>query len=131
MKFQLIVLMLCMILLQCKNHEVEKAVDAANSTVMTLHDETMANHGEIMELTSKLKEKGKDTAAFNITLIDSIRTELDGLNEDMMDWMSNYEEPEAKDTSALNYLEKQILTLKAMKESQSKNIEIAKALLSK
>jgi len=115
----------------CKSDTLAKAITEANTTVMTLHDETMARHGEIMNLAEELKKKAKDTVLLKGTLLDSIRTELDGLNEEMMDWMADFEEPETQDDLALNYLKEQAEMLTKLKASQLQNIEAAKNLLNK
>ena len=117
--------------ISCKSDTLAKAMADANTNVMTLHDETMASHGEIMNLAEELKKKAQDTVFANKTLIDSISTELDELNEEMMDWMAEFEEPETQDEGALKYLKEQAEILSRLKASQLQNIEAAKNLLKK
>lgn len=122
---------LTLFMVRCKSDTLEKDISEANASVMALHDETMARHGEIMNLAEELKKTALDNTLPNSLLIDSIRTELDGLNEEMMDWMAEYEEPDTKDEAALKYLKGQAETLTKMKASQVENIEVAKRLLKK
>lgn len=128
-KIALFVLILCID--SCKSDNMEKAISDANTSVMTLHEETMAKHGEIMNLVDELKKKTTDSLYARDVVMDSIRTELDGLNEEMMDWMADFEEPDSKDEAALTYLKEQIEILTKLKTAQVQNIETAKSLLQK
>ena len=115
----------------CKSASLKKEGESLKTQVMALHDETMANHGVIMTLASELKTKGQDSALTNLTFLDSIRTELDGLNEDMMDWMSDFDDPETIDPQSILYLKEQADILNKLKAMQVQNINLAKQLLGK
>ena len=116
---------------QCtsKQKSLEKSVIALHDHLMILHDSTMTQHSISGNLAEKLKIKGLQKDSTLLTAIDSIRTELDGSNEYMMDWMNNYHEPELKDSAALKYLNQQILLLQELALHQKKNINQAYLLL--
>jgi hypothetical protein len=130
-KLKLAVFALTLSIFNCKSATIEKNITETNALVMALHNETMARHGEIMGLVEELKNKTSDTGNASGILVDSIRTELDGLNEEMMDWMAEYEEPDTKDEAALNYLKEQADILNKLKSAQIQNIEAAKRILQK
>ena len=96
---------------------------------MAMHDSTMVKHGEALSLIDKLKIITNNPRTQNITMVDSIRTELDQSNESMMDWMANYEDPIEKDSAAINYLNAQIDIMHKISVHQLQNIALAKKIL--
>ncbi len=108
---------------------MENAVKDMNTTVMDMHNVTMAQYGEIMKLTDALKKKAMDTSIANLVEVDSVRTELDAINESMMDWMTSYEEPESNDSTAIKYLQEQLQFLTKLKSDQLQQMDAAKQIL--
>jgi hypothetical protein len=130
MKYILIILLLILLLplTQCTNkRKLEKLVGSLHTELMALHDSTMNQYGVAVNLIDQLKKMTPDPAA--ITPIDSIRTELDGSNAYMMDWMANYMEPSTKDSTAWLYLTKQIELLHKLALHQMQNIHQGNILL--
>ncbi len=132
--FQIILFILyCSVVLSCRSkpetNPIPAQLAALNDQLMALHDSTMVKHGEALSLIDKLKIITNNPGNQNITMVDSIRTELDQSNESMMDWMANYEDPIEKDSAAINYLHTQIDIMHKISVHQLQNIALAKKIL--
>lgn len=132
--FQIILFVLCCsVVLFChskpETNPIPTQIDSLNDKLMAMHDSTMVKHGEALSLIDKLKIITNNPSNQNITMVDSIRTELDQSNESMMDWMANYEDPIEKDSAAVNYLNAQIDIMHKISVHQLQNIALAKKIL--
>jgi hypothetical protein len=114
---------------QCNDSKAPDRFSVVKEEVLKLHDETMEAHGTLMQLSAQLKNKAADTSLPNLILLDSIRTELDGLQADMMDWMAQFDEPETSSPETIQYLESQSAVLQKLKESQIQQIKVATELV--
>ncbi|MEP7322986.1 MAG: hypothetical protein ABI761_13765 [Saprospiraceae bacterium] len=130
MKYIQIILLLILLLplTECTTkYELEKSVTTLQSQLLALHDSTMNQYAVAINLIDQLKKIDADT--MTITSIDSIRTELDGSNIYMTDWMANYQQPETKDSAAWIYLSKQMELLEKLALHQKQNINQGTILL--
>ncbi|MEO5581188.1 MAG: hypothetical protein ABIR66_00735 [Saprospiraceae bacterium] len=124
----ILLLILLLPLSQCTTkYKLDKSVTALQAQLLELHDSTMIQYGVALNLIEQLKKIDADS--ITITPIDSIRTELDGSNVYMTDWMADYQQPETKDSAAWIYLTNQIELLKKLALHQNQNINQGNILL--
>ncbi len=138
MKNILICIPILMLCFSC--NKSDKNLKALQDDVMAVHDEIMPKMGEIMDLKDKLAtklEKMDSTAANYMSIkqeTDSLNYLLTGSDNNMMDWMDEYNPDTLKALSAEDaekYLLDQKDKIKKIKEGTYKNIEIVKGYLKK
>ncbi len=110
--------------------KAEDQVETLKKEVMTLHDKTMAQMGEMGQLSSKLKAASataSDTAAYYNAIND-----LTQAKESMMDWMHDFENPdkmEVAEAEKVKYLEEQKTKMADIADYTDRSIEKAKKVL--
>lgn len=100
--------------------------------IMKLHDEAMANAANLLNLKNDINLKSD--SALDITLKDSLQGiafKLKKADKMMLDWMHQYNSPNLKSDTALNYLIKQLVKIKAVHETTFESINEAKTILKK
>lgn len=88
--------------------------------VMDIHDEVMPKMGDL----HKAKKQLQDSLANTTTLTDEQKKEMEGTilmldsaSDSMMDWMHDFNPPEASNKEAFNkYMESELVKVKKMKE---------------
>ena len=89
----------------------ENKVEKLKDEVMAIHDEVMPEMGSLMKLKNQLNEKLVyfDSADKKFSEINKAIHDLEVADEEMMDWMRNYKDPQLdmEETEALNYLNSQ------------------------
>lgn len=119
---------------EAENTEVSatEKVDAAKKEVMVIHDKTMAQMGEMGQLTTKLKAaavEATDTAAIYNAIND-----LAQAKDSMMDWMHNFENPDEMEISEeekVEYLNAEKAKMTDIAEYTNRSIDKAKEVLAK
>ncbi len=112
--------------------EAVNQVETIKKEVMVLHDKTMAQMGEMGQLTTRLKaasSEATDTAAYY-----NVINDLTQAKESMMDWMHGFENPDEMEVSEeekIEYLEGQKSKMSDIADYTDRSIEKAKELLSK
>ena len=107
-------------------------VETLTKEVLEVHDKTMKQMGTMAKLRTRLKEEWKtanDTAAYYNAYED-----LKQANEDMMDWMRNFKDPEEQDwpeEQKVEYLQEQKQKIDGVEEYIESSIEKAQKVLSK
>lgn len=108
----------------------EEDTDALMKEVMVVHDKAMAQMSEMSQLRKKLREalnEAEDTSAYH-----NAYSDLAQAQEDMMEWMRNFENPDKMEVSEeekAQYLEEQKEKITDVAEYTDRSIDKAKAVL--
>ena len=126
------------VLSSCSDPKMDK-VDALKTECIEIHDEVMPKMGNIVELSTDIKDWKKtldgDTSdsvvAFRGMLVAQV-TILDSAHESMMAWMGDYEvyyEASHDADSAISYYENEIVRIAQVRELMLKSIDDGKKVL--
>jgi hypothetical protein len=123
---KLIVMMALATSLAACTDERKKAADALDKEVMQIHDEVMPKMGKV--LTYRKRINNKIDSCSNQACKDSLQPisyALSKADEDMMQWMRNFERPEGLDTAEayLTVQKQEIEKVSALVEEGLKNAE--------
>jgi hypothetical protein len=108
----------------CTGNEQVKLLD---KELMDLHDEVMTHSSEILQLKDEinhLKEAGisKDS-------LQQISFQLHKADQDMLEWMRHYQEPNQASDTAIAFYQTQIQYMKTLKKFTNQSIADAKNIL--
>jgi hypothetical protein len=108
----------------CTGNEQVKLLD---KELMDLHDEVMKHSSEILQLKDEInhfKEAGvsKDS-------LQQISFQLHKADQDMLEWMRHYQEPNQSSDTAIAFYQAQIQYMKTLKEFTLQSIIEAKNIL--
>lgn len=121
----LLVVLSSILFAQCKPNTPEQIyIDKQHKQIMVIHDEVMPKMKDIYQLKKKLKAQGD-----NPTALAHIK-DLDEADELMMDWMAEYDKPDA-DTDYKIYLRDQETAIQIVKMTMLNSIYEARQYLMK
>jgi hypothetical protein len=108
----------------CTGNEQVKLLD---KELMDLHDEVMTHSSEILQLKDQinhLKEAGisKDS-------LQQISFQLHKADQDMLEWMRHYQEPNQASDTAIAFYQAQIQYMQTLKKLTNQSIADAKKIL--
>lgn len=97
--------------------------------LMDLHDATMHQQSQSINLLDQLKKINPDSLKLRSTFLDSLKSDLSKSSDEMMDWMGRYELPKEKDSTAYKYFEMQLVEMKMISNHLSEAIQNAKKII--
>lgn len=109
----------------------EKLSQELNDQVMQLHDQLMGKTEDVLKLKSRLDSLSSGKDSINVH---KILESLDKADESMMDWMHLFSVDSLGKMDALNkinYLKKQLVTLKNLEKSTDSSVHAAKTYIIK
>ncbi len=112
----------------------EKQIESLKSEVIDIHDEVMPRMNEVMQLKKELVERGNSIDSSQIETLAEIQSHilyLEEADEEMMNWMRNYD-PEMKDMTEeekIAYLKKEKVSIKLVKQIMMSAITESKLYL--
>ncbi len=141
MRYLLFAVLLVSTFVGCTTAPAEEAqkddkIEALKAQIMASHDTTMAEMNTMGKLRTKLKKMKADTTAAEADTIAYQETyiALMRANKDMMDWMSQFENPDemlVSEEEKIDYLKAQRAKMKAIEQETFAAIKKAQALIEK